>query len=239
MRVLKFGGTSGGTVRSLTNVKAIVEARQESLIVVVSALGGITDMLINTAHKALAGFDECADDIAVIARRHHDIIDVLVPEDMRGNVSSDIDRMLAELTDIYRGVSLIKDLSAKTLDIIVSYGERMSSYIISHVIANARLYDSRGFIKTVRRSGKDVLDDVVSKKLIVETFAGHESHVAIVPGFISSDADARITNLGRGGSDYTAAILAADLGADVLEIWTDVDGFMTADPRIIPNAYVI
>lgn len=239
MRVLKFGGTSVGTVRSLTNVKAIVEARQESLIVVVSALGGITDMLINTAHKALNGFDECADDIAVIARRHHDIIDVLVPENMRGNVSSDIDRMLAELTDIYRGVSLIKDLSAKTLDIIVSYGERMSSYIISHVIDNARLYDSRKFIRTVKRSGKDVLDDVVSKTLIAETFAGHESHVAIVPGFISSDVDGRITNLGRGGSDYTAAILAADLGADVLEIWTDVDGFMTADPRIIPNAYVI
>lgn len=239
MRVLKFGGTSVGTVKSLTNVKAIVEARQESLIVVVSALGGITDMLINTGRKALGGFDECAADIDTITRRHYDIINELVPEAQRPEVSATIDSMLAELTDIYRGVSLIRDLSVKTLDIIVSYGERMSSYIISHIIDNARLYDSRRFIRTVKRTGKDVLDDVTSKSLIAEAFVGHESHVAIVPGFISSDIDGRITNLGRGGSDYTAAILAADLGADVLEIWTDVDGFMTADPRIIPNAYVI
>jgi len=239
MRVLKFGGTSVGTVNSLMNVKAIVEGRNESLIVVVSALGGITDLLINTGRKALGGFDECAADIDTITRRHHDIIDVLVPVADRNEVSAVIDKMLAELTDIYRGVSLIKDLSEKTLDIIVSYGERMSSYIISHVIENTRLYDSRRFIKTFKRGGKNVLDDVMSKSLIIEEFSEHDSHVAIVPGFISSDSEGNITNLGRGGSDYTAAILAADLGADVLEIWTDVDGFMTADPKIIPSAYVI
>ncbi len=239
MRVLKFGGTSVGTVRSLTSVKTIVEGRHEPLIIVVSALGGITDMLINTGRRALDGFDECVADIAVITRRHYDIIEALVPEAERNEVVGHIDAMLAELTDIYRGVSLIRDLSAKTLDIIVSYGERMSSYIISHVIENTRLYDSFQFIRTVRRAGKDVFDDVTSKTLIAATFAGHENHVAIVPGFISCDADGRITNLGRGGSDYTAAILAADLGAEVLEIWTDVDGFMTADPKIIPNAYVI
>ncbi len=239
MKVLKFGGTSVGTVASLTNVKSIVEGRSESLIVVVSALGGITDMLINTANKALIDFDGCSEDIRLITSRHHDIIEALVPADEREFVVRVIDSMLDELTNIYRGVGLIKDLSKKTLDIIVSYGERMSSFIISHVIENASLYDSREFIRTVNNNGKDVLDDVATKSLIAKVFSDHEGHVAIVPGFISTDAAGNITNLGRGGSDYTAAILAADLGADVLEIWTDVDGFMTADPKVIPNAYVI
>lgn len=229
-----------GTVESLTNVKNIVEGRCERLIVVVSALGGITDRLIQTADKALEGRDDIAEEMGVITRRHYDIIDALVPEQARNEVRQDIDRMLGELDNIYRGVSLIRDLSKKTLDIIVSYGERMSSRIIASVIDNARLYDSREFIKTVSRNGKDVLDDVATAGLIAQYFGNSEDmRVAIVPGFISTDSHGTITNLGRGGSDYTAAILASQLGAELLEIWTDVDGFMTADPRVIPNAYVI
>lgn len=240
MKVLKFGGTSVGTVGSLTNVKAIVEGGgDEPLIVVVSALGGITDLLINTANAALVSYDACAENIDLIIKRHHSIIDSLVDTSVREEVMAGVDGMIDELANIYRGVSLIKDLSKHTLDTIVSYGERMSSYIISNIIDNARLYDSRSFIRTVNRNGKDVLDDVATRDLIHAAFLGHEETVAIVPGFISSDSQGNITNLGRGGSDYTAAILAANLGARVLEIWTDVNGFMTADPRIIPNAYVI
>lgn len=240
MKVLKFGGTSVGSVQSLTNVKNIIEGRaDERLIVVVSALGGVTDMLINMANKALDSHAACALDMDEVSRRHYVIIDSLVPQVNRMQVKSRIGEMLSELDNIYRGVSLIKDLSKKTLDIIVSYGERMSSTIIASIIEGIKLYDSRQFIRTVNNNGKDVLDDVETARLIAEAFAGATERVSLVPGFISSDHNGIITNLGRGGSDYTAAILAANLGAEVLEIWTDVDGFMTADPRVIPNAYVI
>lgn len=239
MKVLKFGGTSVGTVASLTNVKSIVEGRDERLIVVVSALGGITDMLINTANIALTGHEGCTENLNKITSRHHEIIQSMVSPDKQAEVRTRIDGLIAELDDIYKGVSLIKELSKRTLDIIVSYGERMSSFLISNIIVGAELADSREFIRTVNRHHKDVLDDVATKELIADKFASISSSVVVVPGFISADADGNVTNLGRGGSDYTAAILAANLGADVLEIWTDVDGFMTADPRVIPNAYVI
>ncbi len=239
MKVLKFGGTSVGTVSSLTNVKSIVEGREERLIVVVSALGGVTDMLINTANIALGGHEGCGDNIKVISSRHHDIIESMVTPEKQIEVREHIDGLIAELDDIYKGISLIKELSKRTLDIVVSYGERMSSYLISNIIDGALLVDSREFIRTVRQHHKDVLDDVVTKDLIFKKIASIDAPVIIVPGFISADNEGNITNLGRGGSDYTAAILAANLGADVLEIWTDVDGFMTADPRVIPNAYVI
>lgn len=238
MKVLKFGGTSVGTVDSLRNVKAIVEQNSDRVIVVVSALGGLTDKLIATAKAAAEGSDYTADYQAMIDR-HHNIIEGIVPEDFREEVNMKVDTLLEELGNIYKGVSLIRDLSPRTLDIIVSYGERLSSTIISRIIKDARLYDSRQFIKTLDQYGKHVLDNDATQKLVHQTFDDMDFKVALVPGFISTNAEGDVTNLGRGGSDYTAAILAAALDADVLEIWTDVDGFMTADPRIIKDTYVI
>lgn len=150
-----------------------------------------------------------------------------------------VDPLLDELANLYRGINLLGDLSDRAMDIIVSYGERMSCVIVSRIIDNARLYDSRTFIKTEKQFGKHILDNEATSEAIHRIFDGNDSDVVVVPGFISSDAKGDITNLGRGGSDYTAAILAATLDANTLEIWTDVDGFMTADPRVIDNAYVI
>lgn len=238
MKVLKFGGTSVGTVESLRNVKSIVESADEPVIVVVSALGGLTDRLISTAKVAVSGGDYL-DDYNQMVSRHHRIIDELVPEEKRQQLYIVVNTLLEELGNIYKGVSLIRDLSQRTIDIIVSYGERLSSAIISRIIKDARLYDSRYFIKTLDQFGKHVLDNEATQKLVHATFDDGDYRVAIVPGFISTDANGDVTNLGRGGSDYTAAILAAALDAKVLEIWTDVDGFMTADPRVIDNTYVI
>ena len=239
MKVLKFGGTSVGSVKGLTNVKRIVEAAEEDLIVVVSALGGITDRLLLTARLASEGNEAYLTEYAEIVRRHDEVIDGIVPEVVRESVKRHVRETLGELENIYRGVYLIRDLSRKTSDTIVSYGERLSSFIISHIIEGAKLYDSCEFIKTVDRFDKHIVDFEATDRLISERFA-RLPRVAIVPGFISTDAaTGDITNLGRGGSDYTASILAARLGASVLEIWTDVDGFMTADPRVINSAYVI
>lgn len=239
MKVLKFGGTSVGTIDSLRNVKAIVEQNDEKTIVVVSALGGLTDKLIATAELAAKGGDSYYPDFQAMIDRHHNIITGLVPEEKQAELTSIVDSLLEELGNIYKGVSLIRDLSPRSLDIIVSYGERLSSTIISRIIDNAVLFDSRNFIKTLDQFGKHVLDNDATQKLVHETFDNANFKVAVVPGFIATDSEGDVTNLGRGGSDYTAAILAASLDAKALEIWTDVDGFMTADPRVIDNTYVI
>lgn len=239
MKVLKFGGTSVGTIESLSHVKMIVESCTEPVIIVVSALGGITDQLINTAHLASKGDMTYLESYANIVERHNIVITGLVPADKQSDVKSIINSLLEELGNIYRGVSLIKDLSSRTLDIIVSYGERLSSVIISYIICNAKHFDSRNFIKTEKQFGKHILKNDLTQKLIHATFDDKDFTVAVVPGFIASNENNEITNLGRGGSDYTAAILAATLDASILEIWTDVDGFMTADPRVINNTYVI
>lgn len=239
MKVLKFGGTSVGSVDSLRNVKKIVEQCDEPVIVVVSALGGITDRLISTARLAAEGNISYLESYAQIVERHNNIIDNVVSENRRLDVKSIVSPLLEELGNIYRGISLIKDLSDRTLDIVVSYGERLSSTIISRIINDTTLLDSRNFIKTKKEFGKHILNSDETDKLIHDHFGDLQSKVTLVPGFISSDENGDITNLGRGGSDYTAAIIAATLNADSLEIWTDVDGFMTADPRVIDNTYVI
>lgn len=239
MKVLKFGGTSVGTVDSLRNVKSIVESQQEPVIVVVSALGGITDQLINTAGLAARRDQSYVEKFDNIVNRHHNVINGIVPESRQKEVLDIVDPLLDELANLYRGINLLGDLSDRAMDIIVSYGERMSCVIVSRIIDNARLYDSRTFIKTEKQFGKHILDNEATSEAIHRIFDGNDSDVVVVPGFISSDAKGDITNLGRGGSDYTAAILAATLDANTLEIWTDVDGFMTADPRVIDNAYVI
>ena len=240
MKVMKFGGTSVGSVNSIQNVKKIVEAEKEPVIVVVAALGGITDKLIATSQMAASGDSAYEVAMAEIKRRHIDMIEELIPTgNQKENLLLIANQLLTELAGIYQGLYLIRDLSAKTLATIVSYGERISSRIVTTLIDGAMWFDSRNFIKTEQKQGKYILDSELTNRLVCETFTSLPK-VALVPGFISSDKyTGEITNLGRGGSDYTASVIAAALEADCLEIWTDVDGFMTADPRVISSAYTI
>lgn len=229
-----------GTVGSLRNVKRIVESIGEPAIVVVSALGGLTDRLIATARMAADGEGDIKAEIDAMEKRHADIIESLVATDRRDAVMSSVGNYIAEMRDVYKGISLIRDLPEKTLDVIVSFGERMSSVIVANILEDARHRDSLDFIKTEKWFNKNIADRTLTDDLIRRTFVGKLEHTTVCGGFISRDRDTgEITNLGRGGSDYTAALIAAALDADLLEIWTDVDGFMTSDPRIIPSARVI
>lgn len=242
MKVLKFGGTSVGSVESILSLKEIVlkEAQEQNLVVVVSALGGITDKLIQTSRLAVEGKDEWRQEFDNMVDRHHKMIDTIITDARkRETLFNTVDSLFEQLRSIYFGVFLIHDLSAKTQDVIVSYGERLSSQIVATLIDGAKWFDSRNFIKTEYKNGKHQLDAELTNRLVRKTFADLP-RISLVPGFISKDEhNNETTNLGRGGSDYTAAIIAAALNADVLEIWTDVDGFMTADPKVIPAAYTI
>ena len=240
MKVLKFGGTSVGSVESILSVKKIVEAEKEPVVVVVSALGGITDKLIKTSKLALAGDLSYQSEFDEIAGRHHQMIEAVIPSgEKKERLLETIDALLDELKSIYQGVYLIRDLSPKTSAAIVSYGERLSSNIVAVLIDGAKWFDSRTFIKTEIKSGRQLLASDLTHELVKQAFVDLPK-VSLVPGFISTDADSgEVTNLGRGGSDYTASIIAAALDASFLEIWTDVDGFMTADPKVISTAYTI
>ena len=242
MKVLKFGGTSVGSVKSILCLKKIVEkeAKQGPVVVVVSALGGITDKLIATSQLALAGDDRYKEEFDAIVDRHHQMIDIIITDNQkRVELFNTVDHLFEQLKSIFQGVYLVHDLSEKTQDAIVSYGERLSSNIVATLIKGGKRLNARDFIRTERKNGKHQVDFELTNQLIREAFKDMPK-VAVVPGFISRDRDTnRTTNLGRGGSDYTAAIIAAALNAEVLEIWTDVDGFMTADPRVIHTAYTI
>lgn len=246
MKVLKFGGTSVGSVESILHLKKIVEACDEPVVVVVSALGGITDKLINTSKLAVAGDSSYLTSYQEMVERHHQMIDAIITDEKKKTeITATVDELLGHLKSIYQGIYLIGDLSEKTGNAIVSYGERLSSNIVATLIDGAKWYNSLDFIKTKKKQGRNLYSGSISEQLILEAFKefkdGTADHkVCLVPGFISADSQTgEVTNLGRGGSDYTAAILAATLDAKVLEIWTDVSGFMTADPRVINNAYPI
>ena len=240
MKVLKFGGTSVGSVESILSLKKIVESQEEDWIVVVSALGGITDKLIKTSNLALEKGGGYEDEYLEMLKRHRDIINTVITDDLkREELMKKINVLFDELRSILYGVHLIKDLSPKTMAAIVSYGERLSSPIVTALIDGAEWKDSRTFIKTEYKHGKHYLAVEETNALVKKAFKTLP-HVTVCPGFISSDKQSgETTNLGRGGSDYTASIIAAALEAEVLEIWTDVNGFMTADPRVIPGAYTI
>ena len=246
MKVLKFGGTSVGSVESILNLKKIVEGQDEPVVVVVSALGGITDKLINTSKVAVAGDETYLTSYNEMVERHHQMIDAIITDTKKKEtLLATVDDLLGQLKSIYQGVYLIGDLSEKTSNAIVSYGERISSNIVAALIEGAKWYNSLEFIKTKHKQGRNLFSNSVSNPLILDVFGdfknGTTTHkVCVAGGFISTDSvTGEVTNLGRGGSDYTAAILAAALDAEVLEIWTDVSGFMTADPRVINTAYPI
>lgn len=239
MKVLKFGGTSVGSVKGILSVKKIVEAENEPVIVVVSALSGITDQLYKIANLACEGDKTYLAEYDQMLTRHVEVIDGVIAAEKKEEVLSLVHSQFVDLSNIFRGVYLIKDISTKIMDTIVSYGESISSIIVSNAIKDAVLYDSKTVIKTENQFDKHIVDFEKTNALIRESFA-ESGRICVCGGFISTDSTTNfITNLGRGGSDYTAAIIAAALHASILEIWSDVDGFMTADPRIINNAYVI
>ena len=241
---MKFGGTSVGSVASILSLKEIVEAEagRGPVIVVVSALDGITDKLLGMARMAMQGNEQWREEYDMIVERHHQMIDTIISDNgKRKELLERVDALLEQLQSICNGVFLIHDLSKKTEDAIVSYGERLSSNIVATLVNGGQRINARDFIRTEKKQGKNVLDEELTTKLVRETFrAIPQGAVYVVPGFIARDRDSHeTTNLGRGGSDYTAAIIAAALDAEVLEIWTDVDGFMTADPKVIQSAYTI
>lgn len=238
MKVLKFGGSSVGTPEAVLQVKQIVDRLDTSAVVVVSALGGVTDRLISLSAQAV---DPAADYLTALDElhaRHDKMVRTVLPADRQEEILQGVSNCFDELSRILQGVHLIGELTPKTADAIVAYGERISSSIVAALLG-ARHIDSRRLIRTRPEGAKHIVDFDATHAAIAEADLSR-CPLTVMGGFISSDVESgRTTNLGRGGSDYTAAILAAALGAEVLEIWTDVDGFMTADPRVIPTAFTI
>lgn len=241
MKVLKFGGTSVGSIEGLKHVRKIVLDQSEDCIVVVSAFSGVTDQLYAMARMAATEDSHIYEaELNEFCSRHYEMAERLVPASKLAVLERELKEQFADLANILRGVYLIKDASEKIVNTIVSYGEHCSSLIVAQIIDGAVHYDARNFMRTQWHYGKHILDFSLTNELIKERFAEQAPHIAVLGGFISKDKSTdNITNLGRGGSDYTAAVIAAALNASCLEIWTDVDGFMTADPRIVDTAYAI
>lgn len=244
MKVLKFGGTSVGTTESLTNVKQIVTACKGQVIVVVSALGGVTNQLIQMADLAEAHSDEWESILEQVKARHMSVIDAVVPDDRQAQCKTVIEGFISEglysyYAMLYANNQLPPAYKEQLRDAIVSHGEIMSSAIVASMIDGAVPHYAPNFIKTKDVDYERILDNA-SFELITKEFGGRLEQVHVTQGFIAEDStDGKKTNLGRGGSDFTAALIAAALDAEALEIWTDVDGFMTADPRTNPDATVI
>ncbi len=235
MKVLKFGGTSVGSAENIKRVKEIVKNQKGDVIIVVSALGGITDKILAAARSASTGTGDFQEQLSAIKEIHDTTLNALFNRE--GSIKYIVDELLDELEQILTGIKLVGELTAKTLDRIAGIGERVSSNIVAQFIGADRK-DSSEFIRTDSNFGKAAVDFGVTNKNIQSTFNNFKG-VAVVPGFISKNKKGEFTTIGRGGSDYTAAIIAAALNVDVLEIWTDVNGFMTADPRVISKAYTI
>lgn len=235
MKVLKFGGTSVGSAANIEKVKKIVQSQDSDVIVVVSALGGVTDKILTAARNASTGTVDFHTELTEIKKKHDDVIQSLF--NGSGSIRYIVAELLDELEQILTGITLVGELTAKTLDRIAGIGERISSHIVAQFIGADRK-DSSGFIRTDSNFGKATVDFNETDNNIRETFK-HFKGVVVVPGFISKNGKGEFTTIGRGGSDYTAAIISAALDVDILEIWTDVNGFMTADPRVISKAYTI
>ncbi|UKJ08138.1 bifunctional aspartate kinase/homoserine dehydrogenase I [Solitalea lacus] len=244
MRVLKFGGSSVESAENIEKVVSIVKkkSKEDKLAVVVSALRGVTDMLIAAGTAASKSEESYKELLSEIENRHLAEVRKLIPIAGQSSVLSQVKKILNDLENTCEGVFLIGELSAKTLDKIMSKGELLSSYIISEKMKsdglNASLKDSRDLIKTDARFGKASVD-FETTNLRAWQYFNQASDITVLPGFVGSSESGETTTLGRGGSDYTAAIIAGALNADELEIWTDVSGMMTADPRLVIQAYPI
>ncbi|KQB42115.1 Aspartokinase / Homoserine dehydrogenase [Flavobacterium daejeonense] len=245
MKVLKFGGTSVANAKNIKLVLDIVlnKAKKDKLVVVVSALSKVTDLLQLAASKAAANDETYKDIVAEIEKKHLDALKELIPVSEQSSSLSHIKRIINHLETILDGCFLLGELSARTSDTILSFGELLSSYIIAEALKqnlkNSSYKDSRELIKTNNNYGKAAVNFEVTNLLTTAFFSANDSQVVIMPGFIACSLDEINTTLGRGGSDYTAAIIAGALNAGELEIWTDVNGMFTANPKIVKQAQPI
>jgi bifunctional aspartokinase / homoserine dehydrogenase 1 len=238
MKVLKFGGSSVGSPERIRGVKKIIDSQYVPCLIVVSAFQGITDDLKNMSELAAERDDGYEALLDKVIHKHLDFANQLIDSTKLNTVIKDIKEICDDLRETLSGIYLLRELSKHSLDQTLSTGEILSSLIISNALSNCQFADSRKYIRTDSNFGFANVDFATTDSLISKSFSGMAKHV-IVPGFIASNGRGEITTLGRGGSDYTAAIFAAALDADVLEIWTDVDGFMTADPKKVDKAYAI
>lgn len=243
MDVLKFGGTSVKDAKNISRIIEIISKRpSKNIVVVVSALGGITNQLIDAAALAERGQETYKSHLAEVEIRHLDVIKAMVRVNRQSSVVAKVKMMLNELEDLLRGMHLVGEVTPRTLDIVQSFGERLSSYIIYEAFKEKGFevthLDSRQVIRTDSNFNNAIVDFDITNHLIQDWFSTHKG-LHIASGFIGSNADGKTTTLGRGGSDYTASIFAAALNSSILEIWTDVDGMMTADPRKVSKAFPV
>ena len=245
MQVLKFGGSSVATAENIEKVVSIVQGKitQDKIVVIVSALGGVTDILLSCGALAAKGNEDYKQQLQSAEIRHLDTVKALIPVTQQSRILSQVKKQCNELEDICNGIFLLRELSVVTKDRIVSYGELLSSQIIAAKFQslgiNAGWKDSRELITTDSNHTNATVDFAVSNQKIADHFSATEHLVTVLPGFIAADAAGYTTTLGRGGSDYTAAIVAGAVNAANFEIWTDVSGMMTADPRLVTTAKVI
>lgn len=242
MNILKFGGTSVGSAQSISALMDILKKEKgvENPIVVLSAMGGVTNTLLLMAENARNGADY-ADQLKEIETKHFEVIRALLPAGAQNPVLTKLKIYFNELEDILQSVFTLRELSLQTKDLILSYGERCSNVMVSHIarqyFANSLYVDGAEFIKTDSNYGQAKVNTQLTETLIRDFYESNKDNLLFVTGFISSNEDGRITTLGRGGSDYTAAIWGAALNAEEIQIWTDVDGMLTADPRIVKKAF--
>ena len=245
MKVLKFGGTSCGTVESIQQVIQILQdniAKGERIAVVYSAMGGVTNKLIEIGRMASTGNTDYYGALKALEERHFTAVRGLIDIKNQSSSIAKVRGLVNELEDLLKGISLIRELSTRTLDLLMSFGERLSTTIITEALkargVNAEFCDARTLIRTNNHFSYAEVDFEVTNAQIKAHFAKTDALLCIT-GFIGSTEDGITTTLGRGGSDYTGSIFGAALDAEVIEIWTDVDGMMTADPRKVSNAFTI
>ncbi len=245
MQVLKFGGSSVANAENINKVVSIVRevSKKDKTVLVVSALGGITDKLITSASLAAAGDESYTEQLSIIEKRHLTAVQELIPVARQSGLLSAVKKQCNEIEDICNGIFLLRELSAATKDRVVSFGELLSSKIIAAKFESEGVEviwkDSREVIATDLNHGNAKVDFDKTNRQVVDYITNTSANLYVMPGFIASGPGGITTTLGRGGSDYTAAIYAAALDADILEIWTDVSGIMTADPNQVSNARII
>jgi aspartokinase/homoserine dehydrogenase 1 len=245
MQVLKFGGSSVASADIIKEVKSIIQeaTAKDRTVVVFSAFGGVTDKLLHCGTLAASGLDTYKEVVTQLTQRHVDAVKNLLPLTAQSPVLSMVVQQCNEIEAICNGIFLLREFSDKTKDRILSYGELLASRVIAAYLASAGLAncwkDARTLIRTDSNFTKAAVDYDATYQQIQSAIATDDRNLYIIPGFIASDKNSSTTTLGRGGSDYTAAIIGAALNAAVIEIWTDVSGMMTADPRLVSNAKVI